>query len=644
MPTTPIKPLNRKKNYDKVLPEDKQLIQFLDALEEEAAAEKFLYDRNWEDNLKFYRGNQWGDKKRPQHKVSFILNLTYSTVERISGLLTDTRPTMNVLPLVESEDHERIAGMLTDIAEVIWDDRDFDQILTRAIMKAATLGTVGMSTVYNPNLDLGYGGVDFPIIDARDILIDPYLSNVNRLNIDGEFSITSNVKTVAELVTKYPKKGSFVKPDLDLSSFQPGGAGNFSKHTRSPTGWLSRFSRVSSAVTGTIRKSQQSIPSVIPRVWMTEYFIKDRSVNTTNSELTTDWGTVIAPGKPIFQGFRRILRAGDVILIDEECQYYDRQSPLEMFEWKFDPATAWGKSELSDIIDLNRIINKLGASFIENVLSMNNMVWIGDSDALPPEKWDELTDAPGQHIKKRPGRDLHRDAPPALPSHTVTVFTMLINALNTISGLNEASQGQRPKGVSSGVALEALQMASQVVVRLRARSIESFIERVYQKALARIFQYYTTDRLFHLARSKEDVEKFHFIRQKFLEKKGGTTLDPKVIYRDFKFNIEQGSSLGTSRLQRGIMAGQLFSLGVIDEEALLEAVEWPNKETTLKRMRKKAQLQEGGGGQQFMTQGAGAPQKIRPMRGGRPTSLPPGNPGGVPGQGGGGNGGNAPVF
>ena len=56
-------------------------------------------------------------------------------------------------------------------------------------------------------------------------------------------------------------------------------------------------------------------------------------------------------------------------------------------------------------------------------------------------------------------------------------------------------------------------------------------------------------------------------------------------FRDFTMSIRPGSSLNATRVQRGVMAGNLFTMGLVPGVQVLEAVEWKNPEQTIQEAR-----------------------------------------------------------
>jgi hypothetical protein len=134
------------------------------------------------------------------------------------------------------------------------------------------------------------------------------------------------------------------------------------------------------------------------------------------------------------------------------------------------------------------------------------------------------------------------------------------------------------------VSRNSLAMMAQTTIRLKARQLEGMLQRIGQKLIPRIFAYYTTDRVFNLVGPKGKIEKYYFQREKIREviSKGGMN-----AFQDYQFKVIPASSLAMTKWQKGLMAVQLFQTGLIDEEAALDALEFPNRDEIMERMAEK---------------------------------------------------------
>jgi hypothetical protein len=129
---------------------------------------------------------------------------------------------------------------------------------------------------------------------------------------------------------------------------------------------------------------------------------------------------------------------------------------------------------------------------------------------------------------------------------------------------------------------------AQTTIRLKARQIEGLIQRIGQKLIPRIFAYYTSDRVFNIVGNAGKVQKYLYERKhirEVIEKRG------MQAFQDYQFKVIPASSLAMTKWQKGLIATQLFQMGLIDNIAALEALEFPNREEILKRMAENPQPQ-----------------------------------------------------
>ena len=151
---------------------------------------------------------------------------------------------------------------------------------------------------------------------------------------------------------------------------------------------------------------------------------------------------------------------------------------------------------------------------------------------------------------------------------------------------------------TSASALEGAFLASQSIIRYQARKLENLISRIGQKLIARILQFFTDDRLMFIT-GPEGRDQFHFVRNEIIKpfqdvyareingipSEQIPTYLARRAFRDFQFKVIAGSSLAMTKTQRAMLAMTLFKLGIIDDESVLDILEFPNKKAILYRKR-----------------------------------------------------------
>jgi hypothetical protein len=543
-------------------------------VEADRARDIIAKEKQWSKAVDMLRGKQLPEG-RPEWKPDAVLNQLRVLVERKTAMLTDTKPQFTVVPRNVTNNYADAAGMLKETAEAWWDDMDMDMSIARLIVFAQVFGSGVVSTTWNTKEK----DVVMDVIDPRRFLIDPSIGHVTELS-RAEYMIYEDFPSIAEMEMRFPKyKGQF-------KAFIP--------EVGEKQSWLQRLSNLFAKT--------RIADAAVPRTSVRHYWIKDYTVDSKEITRYSDTGeeqktTIYERSYP---GGRYIIWAnGDVIVHDVKNPYMDFQAPFDMLDWYTDLDTIWGDGEIREHTSPQLLLNKLVEIVVENAMLMNNSIWVCDIDAVPdsgPYSWNQFTNRAGNIIRKRHGREVRRDAAPPIPADTQQFIAYLQKFIETRSGGMEGSvTGGSVGQIQSGLGVEQLQMAATALIRLKARSLESLIQRVGQKFISRVFQFYTNDRIFARFGPGAEYEQYIFLRQKLKDCLGAVSLED--AQRDFRFKVAPGSSLAMSKIQRALVASQLFQMGIIDREEVMKAVEWPDWKNVLQRtMDSQEQGLEGGAG------------------------------------------------
>ena len=536
---------------------EQEFISYLDSLYQEGARFREQMQETWTKALQFLSGKMWPER-RPKYKVDALLNFLSQIIEKKTSILTDSKPTAFVTSRHAGGKFDPVCEILQKTIEAIFEECNWEQKLTELIFIEQAFGIGAVNTCYNAALDWGRGDIDIVILDPRNFVFDPFVIRSYSLN-DGEYFCFETIRPTSYLKDRYPQRADDIKPD-------------FTEGTTSTTDalYMKRRRLFSEA------KEGRPTGSVIPRSIVREYWIKDRKTRTET-------------GEKAYPNWREVVVAGGVIVEDGANPYIDGNIPIDLMHWDLNLDSAYGYNEISKLESPQLMLNKIVASIVENVILMGNAIWIGDANALTPEQWDRLSNAPGEHVKKRPGSELRREPGVPLPPYITNVIGFLLSGLEKLSSITEVMEGRRPGQLTSGVAIESLQLAASTAIRLKARQIEHLIQRIGQKLIWRIFQYYTEDRVFTLVGNGQRFDKFVYTRSLMRETLEREGMSITTAFKDFVFKVVPASSLAMTKWQKGLIAAQLYQMGAIDREALLEAVEFPNREEILARTIEKQQ-------------------------------------------------------
>jgi len=503
--------------------EEVKVLRFLDEIDGEAEASRKEISRDWEENIRQVRGDQWRIKRSPY----FLANIVKNQVRRKVGSLTEVKPQFQVRALQSLLNDASL--VLHNVTKALLDRTSSDDAIYRVCHFGMTLGSAFMNTAYDPVL----GDVDLSFIDPRRVWLDPTITSAADIDRRAQYVRLDTVLPLTEIRARFPGRGQLVKPDEKLSSYSMTGS-----RTR-----LSVISSVLQSMPRVYRPGQSTKSGPIPRAQVREYWVIDPQL---------DWH-----GFRMFPGRRHFIRAGNVILDDRVSPSWDGGVPLEMFEWDVDYDSPWGLPEVGDLRRLQEALNRMGDSWVRNVLLGSNFRVVADVDAIDPDQWDKLDNEAGLVIRKRPNRQFEYQ-PPAIDAAQgiPQAISLLIQLAELLTGVGESTRSP----AQGAAALEGLQLARQVLARSVARRLESFIERIGQKLISRVFQYFTSDRVLMIQGPNRDWISYTYERQKLLQDDKGnmrSVEERQSMYKDFRFVVTPGSSLATTRLQRTMAMLQL---------------------------------------------------------------------------------------
>lgn len=501
---------------------ERQVIQFLDAIDGEAESSRREAAKNWEENIRQVRGDQWRLRRAPYFSANIIKN----ELKKKVATLTEVKPQIHVRATRPNLD--KASHILYNACKAIFDKNSTEDAIYRVGQFGMTVGAAFLGIFYN-KLE---NDIEVCFIDPRRVYIDPSVTAAADLD-KAQYVRIDSVIPLHEIRRLYPGRGALVKPSERASTYVAG------------KGRPSVIASVLSMLPRTYKPGQPQKSGPIPRAEIKEYWIKDYQDNIEGSLL--------------FPGGRHIVRAGDIILVDEANPYIDGGWPLEMLEWDTDFDSPWGMDEVQDLRRIQEAINRMGDAWVHNFLLGSNFKIIADLDALDSDQWEKLDNDAGLIIRTKPNRRMEFQ-PPIEPSPTTpTNLEALIRLCSLLTG-NIDMQGRSQ--ATGSAALEGLQGARHTLVRSVARRLETMLERVGQKIISRIFQHYTSDKvLFQQGPSREWIS-YTYERQKLLEDDNGDPRPAEEIskmYRDYRFMITPGSSLAMTRIQRTMALLQLRS-------------------------------------------------------------------------------------
>ena len=562
--------------------DDAKYLKKLNHYWEEGKRFREVASKDWDSNPDMLKGDQL-PPSRPPHKPPAVLNKLRSVAERKIALMTDTKPKFEVTPNKQGTGFTGMAAILKDTSDAWWDDTSQDQNIARGLYFPINFGNMIVQTRWSKTQQ----DIILDMIDPRRFVFDPHVPSPMELH-RAEYCVWEEFPPIEELKMLYPDK-----------------AGKINAWKRPAGTWQQAremFSRMFAGGGTSPVKREQEQADAVPRAWVRHYWLRDYS--TDKREVVDKKGESHDVYKRKFPGGRYVITAGEnTILHDEPNPYWDGQHPFDMMDWYVDVDSSWGLSEISALKNPQVLYNKVIEVITENGMLMNNAMWICDYNAFDVDDWKQLTNVPGGIIKKRPGTEVRREYPNGIPGTILQLAQYLEGFIEKEPGIHELT-GKKPGQVQSGIGIESLQMLAAAMIRIKARALESLLQRVGQKIISRIIQFYTDDRVLHSIGPEGKFKEYVFIRKNFSEALSAQAL--RDAHRDFRFRVIPGSSLSMQKTQKALVYAELFKMGAVDEQCVLEALEIPDWKNILARVeaKKAAGLMGQPGGQKGKKGGA----------------------------------------
>jgi hypothetical protein len=558
----------------------RQLFQWLGRMFWESETYRKQFEIKWAENKNFLLGDQW-QQPRPQGFAQITTNQIWRIVFQSAALLTDTRPNIEIGARQQrTKFWDDTIKKLKKILEVMWFMNEMDRMLVRIVIDLFIYGKAYMKVYFDPFADWDLGDISVARIPPQYVWPDPNGVSITQ----GEFVCYRTPVSLWEIRRRYRKTAGelvdTIPPDATISTFEV-------KHEY-------RIGPIP-------RRTKRAEESAIPKAWLEEWWIRDPSMAKS--------------GESMYPAGRLIAKAGNVLLYDGPNPYWDPW-PGPWVEFTANPIDEdfYGEPDINQMKILQEAINVLLSHVVDNTRLMTNAIWIGDYDALSEDEWPKLSSRAGIYVRKKPGRDLHRDTGSPLPPSVLEVINMLKGDQQFISGLMDTGYGQSKKGggVQAAGAIEALQLASQATIRLKSRELEAGLAQMGQKLVARIFQFFIEKRVIDLlgplppgqdASLVWDPDELAVLIPGIEGPAPVSEDERKMLYRQFRVKVSPGSSLALSKEKLWATQLALFAAKIIDREAVLEAIDYPNRDEITRRMQE-AEMQAL---QMGLAGGAGGP-------------------------------------
>ena len=583
----------------------RKTVKMVEKLFQRAKRERAKYDKDWVENYKFFRGNQWTEK-RPSYRHSEVLNFVHAAIQTIVPILTDRRPNIEALP--ENPSDFEFAEILTQVLRGKWDRETWGQIVAEGIVDACIYGTAISEQPWNPDLLDGLGDYEFKTVDPMYVYPAPDSHDINSDNND--FLIIAKPTDINEVKRKYPKAAHNIKSDIsdvDLAKTAKTDMDDYRIRSASDNMSLVQGERPQDA--------EQTDKILLITAWIKDETLIEEEIQEKSEDGSIKKGFRT---KKKYPNGRKIVIGSNQLLEDDHNEYLDGKFPYAKLVDYIMPREFWGQGEVEQLKGPQQLINKLMSYTMDVISLMGNPVWKNPTGSGVFS--ESLTNQPGLVIDHIDGFEPKREQGENVQPSIFQAFDRLRDVFDTISGVNEVTQGAQPRN-ASGVAIDSLMEAAQTKIRLKGRNVEAWLTAVGQQFASRILQFYSIPRIIRITENENAAKYFkiaidtvtdeageaHHVAtvQKFenqpVEQEGA---EPPLIGQpveaaeqqlvaqapmqfEIKGNLDIRITIGTSlphaKAKKEERANQLYQLGIYDVEDLLTDLEHPRQAKILEK-------------------------------------------------------------
>lgn len=553
------------------------------------------YDKNWLNNYKQFRGDQWHDVKMPKFRQKEIINLIWQTIQSNMPLQTNARPKPIYIP--EEPTDKPFSEVLNKLLDSDWERNNWlvplSEIILDGYLYGHAIGYIG----YDPDADFGLGSACFESEDPFYFYPDNEAREINCKR--SKCVMKAEPIDTDELKRMYPEWAEKLKADLnDSIQSSKTSLNNVTLRENNSDLDMPEFNF------GSNKKSD------IEKTMLITCYEKPDETEDIDTEEADEHGTVtIKTVTRKVYPFGRITKVANGILLEESTLEENLKFPFVKYVNYILPREFFGVSEVEQLESPQRVFNKILNASLEILNLMGNPIWIIDSSSgIEPSR---LINRTGLVVEKEPGSEVRRESGIDLSGSALSLIDRLETWFNNLAGSQDVSRGDAPASVSAASAIEQLMDASRTRIKQKQRNLDATMREFGVLYADIVLDKYTKERVFRVTNSDDSSTYFKMHIEKRKDEYGNTqrvavmknyvehegqmleAVEPTeyLIKGRFDVKINTSSSLPFAIADKEQKAYALFDRQIIDAEEVLNQIDYPNKEAVLERLKARQQAE-----------------------------------------------------
>ncbi len=530
-----------------------------------------LTDR-WYENHRLYRGDHWNKGKRPTRndKNKLVVNLLFANIQRTVANLTARDPVAECRSIDGVEDDADT--LLSQRIRNWWNESEQGTLLT----KSAT-----QMEIYGPTIEKYVPNIDENQLDV--IVKDPfswfpapgYYSDIQ----DMPYMCDAYPMDITEVEAMFGVEGVIAEDTYTLFGQD--------REENAPIPASIRYGQTATDYAGRLQTSVSTRGVLEPRALVIEVWLRDM----TKEAVQIQTGTDPVSGEPIMEeseqlkypgGIRKITltNRGRMVLDDTPNPNINPAIPRDLAEKTYawdkypfgkacsyeDTTSVWGFSAAEQVGDLQQKINEVLsriASYI-NLCCMPPLILPKDCGVTEAKVSNKagLVLKPASSMASQAIRFLQV---PSLPPDFFRVVDLYLGFFDRVFAIQDVDRGETPRNVQAASAIITLQERNAVLMRQKIRAMDYMVRERGRWAISYHQNFGWREETIKI---DDDARLFR-----------GTD----YVGRRFNYLVESGSTITKTSLQVMQDAKELYNMGVIDRQALLENVNFPGWKEILER-------------------------------------------------------------
>lgn len=614
---------NNVKNDDAI---DTKTLELVNKRFKEAKKYRDTYESEWRECEDFYNGKHWKDKNRS------FKNLVFPLVEQEVATLMDSLPSTDLL--ARNPDREQDAKMLEGSVHYTYEQQALSiktEMMIRSMLKT---GTGFIYVDYDPDAENGQGittlknipwdhvyldpaateideacfvGIKFPVrIDEAKRKFPKFKDKISASNSKDSSllgSIASGLKeatanyfnTGADSEEKYklqdmceieeawikdwemidiPEEETLKEIEKETEEFFAGknpDIGRFEDHAKHFEAHEAQKRAIASEALGIAPEmvTDEDIEALKedPELGLVLLMIEDHNRIHQQYQVTNPENK-----RPKYEnGLRLVIKIGNVIVYDGNPPVNDGMVPLAIGYCYKDEKSIWGVGEVKHILPAQKSFNEMDNAEYESLHLTSNPGWVMDSNAgVEPSS---ITNKRGKVYVVNPGSRFERLQPGQTNPQLQIRKQSDHSYMQITTGMNEASQGRQPSGITAAKAIERLQQATNGRIRLKSGTFALYtMPRLGKLVASRNAKYWTTERFMRVtdnSTGKVNIVKF----------------DPEQVRDlDYDLRVVQSSLAGTDKEAQAEVMAAYVEKGWLPPKVYFQIVDVPNKSKVLEAL------------------------------------------------------------